>query len=93
MREFDFNISASVKFDLDTNSSRSLQQVSQDIMKEISSDLQMFQKLSEPLTYLSLVLLACAFLRSVYGSVSTLNEACEHGVKSKYNNQNHPEHV
>ncbi len=63
-REFDFNISASVTFDLDANSSHSLQQVSQDIMEEVSSKLQVFQKLSEPLAYGGLVLLACSFLRS-----------------------------
>ncbi|XP_037532436.1 DC-STAMP domain-containing protein 2, partial [Nematolebias whitei] len=65
MAEFDFNMTASVQVDLDTNSSRSLQQVSQDIMAEISSDLQMFQKLSEPLMYGCLVLLGWAFVRAV----------------------------
>ncbi|XP_038568329.1 DC-STAMP domain-containing protein 2 isoform X2 [Micropterus salmoides] len=64
-REFDFNISASVDFDLDANSSSSLQQVSQVIMEEVSSELQVFQKLSEPLVYASLLLLVCAFLRAV----------------------------
>uniref|UniRef100_A0A3Q3G3V2 DC-STAMP domain containing 2 n=1 Tax=Kryptolebias marmoratus TaxID=37003 RepID=A0A3Q3G3V2_KRYMA len=49
MREFDFNITASVQFDVNANRSRSLQQVSQEIMAEISSDLQMFQKLGGPL--------------------------------------------
>ncbi|XP_044062726.1 DC-STAMP domain-containing protein 2 isoform X2 [Siniperca chuatsi] len=65
-REFDFNIAASATFDLDTNSSRSLQQVSQDIMEEVSSQLQVLQKLSEPLAYGGLVLLACSFLRAVW---------------------------
>ncbi|XP_030266782.1 DC-STAMP domain-containing protein 2 isoform X2 [Sparus aurata] len=64
-REFDFNLSASVTFDLDANSSRSLQQVSQDIMEEVSSELQVFQKLSQPLVYSGLVLLAWSFLRAV----------------------------
>ncbi|XP_031735940.1 DC-STAMP domain-containing protein 2, partial [Anarrhichthys ocellatus] len=64
-REFDFNISASVSFDLDTNSSRSLQQVAQDIMEEVSSELQVFQKLSEPLAYGGLVLLAYSFLKAM----------------------------
>ncbi|XP_060889900.1 DC-STAMP domain-containing protein 2 isoform X1 [Labrus mixtus] len=64
-REFDFNISASVKFDLDANSSRSLQQVSRDIMEEVSSELHLFQTLSAPLTYGGLVLLACSYLRAV----------------------------
>ncbi|KAM7382757.1 hypothetical protein PAMP_002474 [Pampus punctatissimus] len=64
-REFDFNVTASVTFDLDANSSRSLQQVTQDIMEEVSSELQVFQKLSEPLAYAGLILLACSFLRAV----------------------------
>ncbi|XP_054869844.1 DC-STAMP domain-containing protein 2 [Amphiprion ocellaris] len=64
-REFEFNLTASVNLDVDANSSRSLQQVSQDILKELSADLQVFEKLSEPLTYLSLVLLAWSFLRAV----------------------------
>ncbi|CAJ1061254.1 DC-STAMP domain-containing protein 2 isoform X1 [Xyrichtys novacula] len=63
--EFDFTISASVSFDLDANSSRSLQQVSQDILEEVSSDLHLFQRLSEPLTYAGLLLLAISFLRAV----------------------------
>ena len=62
-QEFDFNLSASVTFDLDANSSRSLQQVSQDIMEEVSSELQVFQKLSQPLVYSGLVLLAWSFFR------------------------------
>ncbi|XP_037639479.1 DC-STAMP domain-containing protein 2 [Sebastes umbrosus] len=65
-REFDFNISASVTYDLDTNSSRSLHQVSQDILAEISSDLQVFQKLIEPLIYGSLLLLVWSYLRAVW---------------------------
>ncbi|XP_026040763.1 DC-STAMP domain-containing protein 2 isoform X5 [Astatotilapia calliptera] len=64
-REFEFNISASLDFDLDANSSQSLHQMSQSIMSEISSELQVFQKLSGPLAYIGLVLLACSFLRAV----------------------------
>lgn len=63
-REFEFNISASLDFDLDANSSQSLHQMSQSIMSEISSELQVFQKLSGPLAYIGLILLACSFLRS-----------------------------
>lgn len=62
-REFDFSISASVNFDLDANTSRSLQQMSQEIMEEVSSELQLFQKLSDPLKFGGLVLLAWMFLR------------------------------
>uniref|UniRef100_A0A3Q4GI93 DC-STAMP domain containing 2 n=1 Tax=Neolamprologus brichardi TaxID=32507 RepID=A0A3Q4GI93_NEOBR len=54
-REFEFNISASLDFDLDANSSQSLHQTSQSIMSEISSELQVFQKLSGPLAYIGLV--------------------------------------
>ncbi|KAL6109871.1 dcst2 [Pungitius sinensis] len=64
-REFDFNISASMTFDLEANSSRSLHQVAQDIMEEVSSDLHVFQKISEALTYGGLVLLVLSFLRAV----------------------------
>ncbi|XP_039887121.1 DC-STAMP domain-containing protein 2 isoform X6 [Simochromis diagramma] len=64
-REFEFNISASLDFDLDANSSQSLHQMSQSIMSEISSELQVFQKLSGPLAYICLVLLVCSFLGAV----------------------------
>ncbi|XP_062249995.1 DC-STAMP domain-containing protein 2 [Platichthys flesus] len=64
-KEFEFNISASVTFDLDTNSSKSLQQMSQEIMDEVSSELQVFQKLGGPLKYGGLFLLALSFLRAV----------------------------
>ncbi|KAG7459286.1 DC-STAMP domain-containing 2 [Solea senegalensis] len=60
-RQFEFNISASVTFDLDADSSRSPQQMTQDIMAEISSDLQLFRRLSEPLKYAGLMLLTLAF--------------------------------
>ncbi|KAM8870279.1 DC-STAMP domain-containing protein 2 isoform 2-T2 [Spinachia spinachia] len=63
-QEFDFNISTSMTFDLEANSSRSLHQVAQDIMEEVSSDLHIFQKISEPLMYGGLVLLVLSFLRS-----------------------------
>lgn len=63
-QEFDFNISVSLTIDLDANSSHSPQQVSQDIMEEVSSELHMFQELSKLLAYGGLVLLVCSFLRS-----------------------------
>ncbi|KAM4736455.1 DC-STAMP domain-containing protein 2 [Anableps anableps] len=65
LQQFDFNITASVQFDLGANSSRTLQQVSQEIMAEISSELEIFKKLSEPLVYGSLILLGWSFLRAV----------------------------
>lgn len=63
-QEFDFNISVSLTVDLDANSSHSPQQVSQDIMEEVSSELHIFQELSELLAYGGLVLLVYSFLRS-----------------------------
>lgn len=63
-REFEFNLSTSATFDLDANSSSSVHQVSQDVMEEVSSDLQLFHTLSQPLKYGGLVLLAWSFLRS-----------------------------
>ncbi|XP_026173672.2 DC-STAMP domain-containing protein 2 [Mastacembelus armatus] len=65
-REFDFNISASVNFKLDANMSHSMQQMSQDIMKEVSSELQVFHKLSDPLKYGGLILLTWSFLRAAW---------------------------
>ncbi|KAM9861102.1 DC-STAMP domain-containing protein 2 [Aulostomus maculatus] len=63
-REFDFNISGSVTFDLDASSNKSLQEITHNIMEEVSSDLQFLQMLFEPLKYCSLILLAFSFLRA-----------------------------
>ncbi|XP_029969951.1 DC-STAMP domain-containing protein 2 [Salarias fasciatus] len=63
-REFDFNLTASVSFDVDANRSRSLQQASQDIVEELSSDLRALRSLGDPLKYVSFVLLAVAFMRA-----------------------------
>lgn len=63
-REFDFDLAASVTFDLAADSSRSLQRVYRDIMEDLSAELHVIQKLSQPLAYAGLVMLAFAFLRS-----------------------------
>ncbi|XP_029361174.1 DC-STAMP domain-containing protein 2-like [Echeneis naucrates] len=73
-REFEFNITTSVTFDLEANSSRSLQQVSQDIMEDVSSDLELVQTLSEMLKYGGLVLLSCSLLRAVQYRLRYLRE-------------------
>ncbi|XP_068179005.1 DC-STAMP domain-containing protein 2 [Antennarius striatus] len=65
-QEFDFNISASMDFDLDANSSQSLQEASQNIMADISSELHLFQMLSKPLAYGSLIMLAWSFMKAVW---------------------------
>ncbi|XP_014876041.1 DC-STAMP domain-containing protein 2 isoform X1 [Poecilia latipinna] len=62
MREFDFNLSSTVSFDVDANASRTLQQVSQQIMADISADLQNFQRLSQLLAYTNFVLLGLSFI-------------------------------
>lgn len=62
-REFEFNITATATFDLEVNSSLTLQQMTQDIMAEVSSDLHRFQDLSEPLKYVGLLLLLLSFVR------------------------------
>lgn len=63
-REFDFDLAASVTFDLAADSSRSLPRVYRDIIEDLSAELHIVQKLSQPLAYASLVMLAFAFLRS-----------------------------
>lgn len=62
-QEFDFDLSASVTFDLDVNSSRSLQQVYQGIMEDLADELHMAQRLTQPLAYIGLLMLALAFFR------------------------------
>ncbi|XP_008401321.1 DC-STAMP domain-containing protein 2 [Poecilia reticulata] len=65
MHEFDFNLSTTVSFDVDANASRTLQQVSQEIMAEISADLQNFQTLTQLLIYTNFLVLGFSFLRAV----------------------------
>lgn len=62
-QEFDFDLSASVIFDLNVNSSRSLQQVYQGIMEDLADELHMAQRLTQPLAYFGLLMLALAFYK------------------------------
>ncbi|KAM4600387.1 DC-STAMP domain-containing protein 2 [Polymixia lowei] len=64
-QEFEFNISASVTFDLDMNSSQSLQEVSQEILEEVSLEVARFQSLSGFLGYVGLLILALTYLQAV----------------------------
>ncbi|XP_028319617.1 DC-STAMP domain-containing protein 2 [Gouania willdenowi] len=64
-REFDFNISASFNLDVDADSSQSLQEATQNILREFSFKLKPLKTLSQPLTYLGLFLLAFSFYRAV----------------------------
>ncbi|KAL0984882.1 hypothetical protein UPYG_G00149900 [Umbra pygmaea] len=64
-REFEFNISASMHFDMNVNSSLSLQQVSQEIMEEVSSELGRFQEVVGLLAYIGLFLLLLMYFQAV----------------------------
>ncbi|KAJ8005460.1 hypothetical protein DPEC_G00146870 [Dallia pectoralis] len=64
-KEFEFNISASMHFDTKVNSSISLQQMSQEIMKEVSSELGRFQHVMGLLAYVGLFLLLLMYLQAV----------------------------
>lgn len=64
-REFDFNFSASVSYELAANGSRSLQEVTQGIMGEVSQQLRVLRVLGMPLAYVGVALLALSFIRAV----------------------------
>lgn len=65
-QEFDFDLSASVTFDLEVNSSRSLQQVYQGVMEDLAEELHVAQRLTQPLAYVGLLMLALAFFRLAF---------------------------
>jgi len=62
-REFEFSVQADVTFDLDMNSSRSLQQASQDLLEHVSLEVRRFQGWGHLLTYLGLLLLGLAYIK------------------------------
>lgn len=64
-REFRFNFSASVTYELAANHSRSLQEIAQDVMREVSAQTRVFQVLGAPLVYVGFVLLVLSFVRAV----------------------------
>ncbi|XP_055759051.1 DC-STAMP domain-containing protein 2, partial [Salvelinus fontinalis] len=64
-KEFEFNISASMHFDMNVNSSQSLQQVSQDMMEEVSVELGRFQEVMGLVAYIGLFLLLLMYLQAV----------------------------
>ncbi|XP_035276060.1 DC-STAMP domain-containing protein 2 [Anguilla anguilla] len=64
-QEFEFNISASIHFDTQLDSSQSLQQVAQGIMGEVSKDLNRIQELMGLLGYVGLFLLLLMYLQAV----------------------------
>ena len=64
-REFDFNFSASVTYNLAANSSRSPQEISQAVMSEVSAQVRVLQRLGAPLAYVGFALLVLSFVRAV----------------------------
>ena len=62
-KEFEFNISTSMHFDMNVNSSQSLQQVSQDMMEEVSVELGRFQEVMGLIAYIGLFLLLLMYLQ------------------------------
>ncbi|XP_063054505.1 DC-STAMP domain-containing protein 2 [Engraulis encrasicolus] len=63
-RQFEFNVSASMHFDAQLNSSQSVQETSRRIMEEISEDLGLFQKLTGLLSYAGLLLLGIIYIQA-----------------------------
>lgn len=64
-RELEFNFSASVTYDVRANGSRSLQEITQDIVSEVSSRIHFFQQLGKPMAYAGFVLMMLSFIRAV----------------------------
>ncbi|XP_027005389.2 DC-STAMP domain-containing protein 2 isoform X2 [Tachysurus fulvidraco] len=64
-KEFEFNMSASVHFEMDINSSQSVHQMVQKIMEEVSQDRERILDLMGLLTYVGLFLLLFMYLQAV----------------------------
>ncbi|KAK2854960.1 hypothetical protein Q7C36_006829 [Tachysurus vachellii] len=64
-KEFEFNMSASVHFEMDINSSQSVHQMAQKIMEEVSQDRERILDLMGLLTYVGLFLLLFMYLQAV----------------------------
>uniref|UniRef100_A0A4W5QUJ0 Dendritic cell-specific transmembrane protein-like domain-containing protein n=1 Tax=Hucho hucho TaxID=62062 RepID=A0A4W5QUJ0_9TELE len=65
MKKFEFNISASMHFDMNVSSSQSLQQVSQEMMEEVSVELGRFQEVMGLIAYIGLFILLLMYLQAV----------------------------
>ncbi|XP_043117634.1 DC-STAMP domain-containing protein 2 [Puntigrus tetrazona] len=64
-KEFEFNISTSINFDLLLNNSQSMQDAAQKIMEEVSEELGLLQELKLLLAYLGFFLLLFMYLQAV----------------------------
>lgn len=72
-KEFEFNISTSINFDLLLNNSQSMQDAAQEIMEEVSEQLGLLQELKVLLAYMGFFLLLFMYLQYVY---FLLNATC-----------------
>ncbi|KAI5618237.1 DC-STAMP domain-containing protein 2, partial [Silurus asotus] len=64
-REFEFNMSASLHFDMNVNSSQSVHHMVQKIMEEVSQDQERILDIMALLTYVGLVLLLFMYIQAV----------------------------
>ncbi|XP_050987196.1 DC-STAMP domain-containing protein 2 [Labeo rohita] len=64
-KEFEFNISTSINFDLLLNNSQSIQDAAQKIMEEVSEELGLLQEVKLLLAYLGFFLLLFMYLQAV----------------------------
>ncbi|XP_067304663.1 DC-STAMP domain-containing protein 2 [Pseudorasbora parva] len=64
-KEFEFNISTSINFDLLLNNSQSMQDAAQEIMEEVSEQLVLLQELKGLLAYMGFFLLLLMYLQAV----------------------------
>lgn len=62
-KEFEFNMSASVRFEMNVNSSQSVHHMVQKIMEEVSQDQERILDLMGLLTYVGLFLLLFMYLQ------------------------------
>ncbi|XP_029115911.1 DC-STAMP domain-containing protein 2 [Scleropages formosus] len=72
--EFEFNISASVHADVQLNSSHSIQEISQQIMNEVTMEVSHVQEMLGLLSYVSLFLLLLMYLQAVLYKEKFLNQ-------------------
>lgn len=64
-KEFEFNISTSINFDLLLNNSQSMQDAAQEIMEEVSEQLGLLQEFKVLLAYMGFFLLLFMYLQYV----------------------------
>ncbi|CAL1616425.1 unnamed protein product [Knipowitschia caucasica] len=63
-QEFDFDLDASVTFDVEVNSSQSLEEVTQQILEEVSSKFHLFEMFNQPLKYITVLFLLWTYYKA-----------------------------